>query len=72
MTYEEELGSRLRELRYKADKSYKQVEKESGIYSPTLWKWENGRNIPNAYNIMLLSEYYHVSCDYIIKGKETK
>lgn len=64
-----EIGDRIRMLRNMYGKSQRQLSHEIGIGQRTISDWEIRRAIPNADHIKILSEYFQVSCDFLIKGK---
>lgn len=39
-----------------------------GVSRQAVSKWENGQSIPDIEKIILLSDYFNVSTDYIING----
>ena len=58
--------NRLRELR--TDKKYTQifVQVKTGIDQSLLSKYELGERIPTTENLIILSDFYNVSIDYIL------
>ena len=67
------IGERLKDLRTAQKLTLEQLAAEVGISKSALGKYEsdNGKDI-SPYSIMLLADYYHVSCDYLMGQTETK
>ena len=67
------IGERLKDLRVEHKLTLEQLASEVGISKSALGKYEsdNGKDI-SPYSIMLLADYYHVSCDYLMGQTETK
>ena len=67
------IGERLKDLRVERKLTLKQLSNEVGISKSALGKYEsdNGKDI-SPYSILLLADYYGVSCDYLMGRTETK
>ena len=67
------IGQRLKELRTAQKLTMEQLAAEVGISKSALGKYEsdNGKDI-SPYSILLLADYYGVSCDYLMGQTETK
>ena len=67
------IGERLKDLRVERKLTLEQLSAEVGISKSALGKYEsdNGKDI-NPYSILLLADYYGVSCDYLMGRTETK
>ena len=67
------IGERLKDLRVERKLTLEQLSVEVGISKSALGKYEsdNGKDI-SPYSIMLLADYYGVSCDYLMGRTETK
>ena len=67
------IGERLKDLRTARKLTLEQLAAEVGISKSALGKYEsdNGKDI-SPYSILLLADYYGVSCDYLIGRTETK
>ena len=63
------IGERLKDLRTAQKLTLEQLAAEVGISKSALGKYEsdNGKDI-SPYSILLLADYYGVSCDYLIKN----
>lgn len=67
------IGERLKDLRVERKLTLEQLSAEMGISKSALGKYEsdNGKDI-SPYSILLLADYYGVSCDYLMGRTETK
>ena len=67
------IGERLKDLRTAQKLTLEQLAAEVGISKSALGKYEsdNGKDI-SPYSILLLADYYGVSCDYLMGRTETK
>lgn len=46
------------------------VSKDTGISQTTFSNWKSGRSIPNSSNLQKLADYFGVTIDYLMTGKE--
>ena len=46
------------------------VAKEAGVIQTALSNWKNGRNTPSAPTLQKIAEYFGVTVDYLMTGKE--
>ncbi len=67
------IGERLKDLRTAQKLTLEQLAAEVGISKSALGKYEsdNGKDI-SPYSILLLADYYGVSCDFLMGRTETK
>lgn len=67
------IGERLKDLRTAQKLTLEQLAAEVGISKSALSKYEsdNGKDI-SPYSILVLADYYGVSCDYLMGRTETK
>ena len=67
------IGERLKDLRVERKLTLEQLSVEVGISKSALGKYEsdNGKDI-SPYSILVLADYYGVSCDYLMGRTETK
>ena len=67
------IGERLKDLRVERKLTLEQLAVEVGISKSALGKYEsdNGKDI-SPYSILVLADYYGVSCDYLMGRTETK
>lgn len=47
-----------------------QVSKATGIHTATLTSWKQGKYTPKREKMELISQYFNVSVDYLMTGKE--
>ncbi|MBR1535179.1 MAG: helix-turn-helix transcriptional regulator [Ruminococcus sp.] len=60
----------LREIRKKKGYSQLKVAMDLNITREALSYYENGQRCPNLEMLIKLSDYFHVSIDYLITGEE--
>lgn len=60
-------GEKLQTLRRKHALSQEQLAEQLNVSRQALSKWENGTSMPEADKIILLSEIFHVSTDFLLK-----
>ena len=67
------IGERLKDLRVERKLTLEQLSNEVGISKSALGKYEsdNGKDI-SPYSILLLADYYGVSCDYLMGAYRNK
>ena len=67
------IGERLKDLRVERKLTLEQLSAEVGISKSALGKYEsdNGKDI-SPYSILVLADYYGVSCDFLMGRTETK
>lgn len=46
------------------------VGKETGIATSTLSDWKNGKSTPKQDKLKLIAEFFNVSIDYLMTGKD--
>lgn len=61
------IGEKLSFLRNKTGCSQERLADELGISRQTVSKWELGLSIPDAENIVALSNFFKVSTDFLLK-----
>ena len=64
------LGERLYKLRSKNEMSQGALAEKLDVSRQTVSKWENNISIPELDKIVLLSNLFGVSVDYIVKGED--
>lgn len=47
-----------------------QVCKATGIASATMSDWKNGKSVPKQAKLIKIADYFGVSLDYLLTGKE--
>ena len=60
----------LKEIRKKRNLSQLKVAMDLSISREALSYYENGKRSPDLHMLLLLSDYFGVSIDYLITGKE--
>ena len=60
----------LKEIRKKKKYSQLKVAMDLSISREALSYYENGKRSPDLEMLVALSQYFHVSIDYLITGKE--
>lgn len=60
----------LKEIRKKKGYNQLKVAMDLNITRQALSYYENGKRSPDIEMLKILSEYYNVSIDYLINGKE--
>lgn len=66
-----ELGKRIQSLRKMKGISQDELADKVGVSRQAVSKWENEQSIPDIDKVILLSDYFSVTTDYILKGEET-
>lgn len=64
------MENNLRVLRKRRGLSQVAVQMATGIEQALLSKYENGHRVPPTETLMILSDFYDVSIDYILKRTE--
>lgn len=64
-------GENLVNLRKSKGVSQERLAEELGLTRQTISKWELNQSTPDLQYIVQMSEYFEVSVDYLVKGKET-
>ena len=59
-------GERLKTLRKRDNISQNALSKELDMTRAAINAWEMGINTPNAQSLIMLSQYFHVSVDYLL------
>ncbi len=62
----EKLYNRLRQLREREKISQNALANDLGITRASVNAWEMGISAPNAQSLILLSNYFNVSVDYLL------
>lgn len=63
-----DLYERIKELAAQKHISIRQLEENLGIANGTIRQW--GRKNPGVHNVKLVADYFHVTVDYLLGGKE--
>ena len=67
-----EIGNRIQELRKKKNISQEELANVMNVSRQAVSKWESNLSAPDIEKIIDLCEYFQVSSDYLLMGKETK
>ena len=62
----------LKEIRKKKKYSQLKVAMDLSISREVISYYENGKRSPDVNMLVILSDYFNVSIDYLIKGEEFK
>lgn len=65
-----DIGNRIYDLRSKSNMSQGDLADRLDVSRQTISKWENGMCMPETEKLILLSNIFSVSTDYILKGEE--
>lgn len=60
----------LYEIRKKRKYSQQKVAMDLSLSREAISHYENGKRSPDIETLILLSDYFHVSIDYLIRGEE--
>ncbi|WP_405757803.1 helix-turn-helix transcriptional regulator [Anaerovibrio slackiae] len=66
-----EVKNRLKEARLNANLSQVEVKDKTGINNKSLSNWEKGVSYPSFKDLLILSDLYQVTTDYLL-GKSTR
>lgn len=66
----DEIYKRFDELRKLQGVTVYAVSKATGITTTTFTNWKNGKYTPKRDKMELISQYFNVSVDYLMTGKE--
>ena len=64
------VADRIQNLRKMKGISQEQLADEIGVSRQAVSKWESEQSMPDLEKIILLSEYFEVTTDYLLKGIE--
>ena len=65
------IADRIQSLRKEKGISQEELADQVGVSRQAVSKWESEQSSPEVDKIILLSEYFGVTTDYLLKGKET-
>lgn len=63
------IGENIKNLRIENNLSQQKLANQIGVSQKAIDYWERGINEPKASYILLLADYFDVSCDFLL-GKE--
>ena len=64
-------ADRLRDLRTNNRYSQEQLAEKLMVSRQAISKWETGESLPDIDKVMLISDFFGVSMDYLLKEKES-
>lgn len=64
-----EIKDKLAKERKRLGLSQEELAEKLSVSRQTISKWENGECLPDAYNLMTLSDIFEVSVDYLLHGE---
>lgn len=64
------IADRIRELRKNKGLSQEELAEQLGVSRQAISKWESEQSVPDIEKIILISDYFEVSTDYVLKGIE--
>ena len=64
------LADRIQQLRKQKGISQEELADRVGVSRQAVSKWEGGQRVPDMDSIILLSDYFEVTTDYLLKGIE--
>lgn len=66
-----DIADRIQTLRKMKGLSQEELAEKTGVSRQAVSKWESGQSAPDLDKIIIMSEYFGVTTDYILKGIET-
>ncbi len=60
------LSNNIKTLRQEKQLSIRSLGKEIGVEYSRISRWETGKSIPNAEDIIKLAKFFNVSADYLL------
>lgn len=66
------IGDRIQSLRKTKGLSQEQLAEKIGVSRQAVSKWESEQSIPDLDKIIIMSEYFDVTTDYLLKGIENE
>lgn len=61
------LSEKIYALRKKSNLSQEQLAEQLGMSRQAISKWESGKAIPESDTLVSISQYFHVTLDYLLK-----
>ena len=65
------LSEKLHALRKKSGLSQEQLAEQLGVSRQAVSKWETGKAVPESDTLIAISEYFHVTLDYLMKETDS-
>ncbi len=67
-----ELGNKLLKLRKARGMSQEELAGEMGVSRQAISRWESGETLPDAANLLKLSDLFGVTADYLLRDEQTE
>lgn len=64
-----DIGSKIKKSRAEANITQEQAAEALGTSRQTISNWENEKTYPDIISVLKMSDLYHVSLDYLLKGE---
>lgn len=64
------LSEKLKTLRANAGLTQEQIAEKLGVTKSAIARWESDKGIPDISNLILISDYFNISLDELIKGDD--
>ncbi len=64
------LSERIQHLRKSRGMSQEELAEEIGVSRQAVSKWESEQSMPDLEKVILLSDFFGVTTDYLLKGRE--
>ena len=65
------LSNKLYSLRKKSGLSQEQLAEQLNVSRQAISKWESGHSTPESEKLLIISEFFNVSIDYLLKDENT-
>lgn len=63
---------RFKKLLELNNKKAAEVSAATGIATAVFSEWKKGKSVPKVDKLVLIADYFNISLDYLVTGKETK
>ena len=64
-----DIGNKMKTARAEAHMTQEQAAEALGVSRQTISNWENEKSYPDIISVLKMSDLYHVSLDYLLKGE---
>lgn len=65
------LSDKLYELRKKSGLSQEQLAEQLNVSRQAISKWESGQSVPESEKLLVISSFFDVSLDFLMKGESS-
>ena len=65
-----DIGQKIRQSRNESGLTQEQAAEALNVSRQTISNWENNKSYPDIISVITMSEIYHVSLDYLLKGEK--